>query len=94
MPASNTTRDVPPDSLAIYAVDPAAHTLQPVGYESTRGKRPRGFAFTPDERLLMVANQDSHNVVAFRVDGATGRLEATGEPVDVASPTCIAYLDV
>jgi 6-phosphogluconolactonase len=81
------------DSIALYAVDTATHTLQPIGHQSSGGRRPRGFSLTPDEKLLMVANQDSNNVVAFSVDAASGALEATGETAEVASPTCITYFE-
>jgi 6-phosphogluconolactonase len=80
------------DSVAIYAVDPGTHQLRSVGYAPTLGKRPRGFSFVPDSQLMMVANQDSNNVVAFTVDAETGQLRPTGESTEVASPTCVAYL--
>lgn len=80
------------DSIAIYAVDPATHRLRSVGFAPTLGKRPRGFSLVPDTALMLVANQDSNNVVAFAVDEHSGQLRATGEVAEVAAPTCITYL--
>jgi 6-phosphogluconolactonase len=63
--------------------------LKPSAFVSTGGREPRGFQLTPDGRLLLVANQNSNNVVTFAVDEATGGLEATGVVTDVPSPTCV-----
>ena len=40
----------------------------------TRGKTPRHFSLTPDERYVIVANQDSHNLSIFQRHDTTGKL--------------------
>ncbi|MBC7810775.1 MAG: beta-propeller fold lactonase family protein [Burkholderiales bacterium] len=42
---------------------------------------------------LLVANQDSDNVVTFRVDSESGRLTATGQITSVPSPVCVKVVD-
>jgi 6-phosphogluconolactonase len=40
---------------------------------------------------LLAANQDSNNVVVFRIDAETGRLSATGTEVEVPAPVCVNF---
>jgi YVTN family beta-propeller protein len=79
------------DSIAIFAVDGTTGELTPVGWESTRGRTPRFFTLGPSGTHLYAANQASDTVVIFRVDQATGKLAATGETIDVRTPTTIAF---
>ena len=80
------------DSIAVFSIDPAARTLTPVEYASTRGKTPRNFAIDPTGSYLLAANQDSNNVVAFRIDASTGRLTPTGQVLEFPSPVCITFV--
>ncbi len=58
----------------------------------TNGKRPRNFALDPSGSWLLVANQESDNVVVFRINSETGRLTATGEALRVPSPACVKFV--
>ena len=80
------------DSIAIFAVDPAAGTLSLIGFQSTLGKGPRMFAIDPTGNFLIAANQNSDNVVLFRIDPKTGKLTATGTTFTVSSPVCVTFL--
>jgi 6-phosphogluconolactonase len=82
------------DSIAVFTVDPAAGTLAPVEYASTRGKTPRNFAIDPTGSYLLAANQDSNSVVAFRIDTKTGQLTPTGQMLEFPSPVCIILVPV
>ena len=82
------------DSIAVFSIDPAAGTLTPVEYASTRGNTPRNFAIDPTGSYLLAANQDSNSVVAFRIDAKTGRLTPTGQVLEFPSPVCITFLAV
>jgi 6-phosphogluconolactonase (cycloisomerase 2 family) len=79
------------DSIAIYAVDNGSGRLNPIGWESTRGKKPRFFALDPMGEHLYAANEDSHTIVEFRIDQATGKLTHTGQVIETGSPTCIVF---
>jgi len=59
----------------------------------TGGAWPRNFALDPSGTLLLVANQRSDSIVAFRIDPATGRLMATGTRIDVPAPVCLRFVD-
>jgi 6-phosphogluconolactonase (cycloisomerase 2 family) len=65
--------------------------LSPIGWEPTQGKTPRFFAIEPSGTFLYAANQDSDTIVAFRVDGASGRLTPTGHVVKAGSPVSIVF---
>jgi len=80
------------DSLAIFAVDPEAGTLTPLGHQSTLGKNPRNFGLAPKGDYLLAANQDTNNIAAFAVDPATGQLTPTGHVTQVPAPVCIQWL--
>jgi 6-phosphogluconolactonase (cycloisomerase 2 family) len=82
------------DSVAIFVADPKNGLLSSVGWESTRGKRPRFIALDPSYRFLYAANEQSDTIVTFRVNSATGRLTPTGQMVSNASPVTIAFASV
>ena len=42
-------------------------------------------------RFLYAANQDSSNLVTFRIDQQTGQLEATGQVTEVGTPVCVIF---
>jgi 6-phosphogluconolactonase len=70
------------DSLGVFD----AHSLALVQRIACGGKSPRNFALSPEGRFLLVANQDSGNLVCFSVDERSGRLEPRGEVTVAPSP--------
>ncbi len=80
------------DSLAVFALDPAAQRFERREHVSTQGRTPRHFALDPAGRYLWAANQASHTLVMFRVDEATGRVQPLGQTREVGSPVCIRFL--
>ncbi|MDR3435100.1 lactonase family protein [Telmatospirillum sp.] len=79
------------DSIVVYGVGDGGE-LTLVNRIATGGRTPRNFAISPDGNILLVANQDSNNVTAFRVDRDSGRLTAIRERLPVASPSCLLFL--
>ena len=43
---------------------------------------------------LLAANQDTHNIAVFRIDGETGRLTPTGQSIEVGMPVCVQFLPI
>jgi len=80
------------NTLAVFAADETGK-LRFVEHEPTLGVRPRNFRIAPDGKFLLVANRESDNVVAFRIDAATGELEPTGCEVEVGSPSCVRFFE-
>lgn len=79
------------DSIAIFAIAPDG-TLTSVGQEPTGGKNPRNFALDPSGNFLLAANQNTCNIVTFRINKENGTLEKTGAEVEVPWPVCIKFL--
>ncbi len=56
---------------------------------STIGKRPRNFTISQDGNWLLVANQDTDNIIVFKVNKETGDLTNTGNTIKVSMPVCL-----
>lgn len=80
------------NSIAMYTIDRENGTLAFTGLMPVKGKTPRNFAIDPTGNWLLVANQNSDQIVSFRIDHKTGRLVDTGIIADVPSPVCIQFL--
>lgn len=78
------------ESLAVFAINPDG-TLKLVEITPCGGKHPRNFELSPDGRWLVCANQNSNNLVSFKVDPATGRLAPTGSVVTVPQGVCVLF---
>ena len=82
------------DSIAVFGFAAASGTLTCLEHQPTQGKTPRHFAFDPAGNWLLAENQESDNVVVFRVDMKTGRLSAAGQTVSVGAPVCAVFVDL
>lgn len=79
--------------IAIYSIDKATGILTLLGYQPTLGNTPRNFNFDPSGNFLLVANQDSDNIVVFSIDHNTGLLTDTGKRINVPSPVCVQWIE-
>ncbi|MGC8668486.1 MAG: lactonase family protein [Chthonomonadales bacterium] len=79
------------DSIAVFRIDTDSGKLVPIGWQSTQGKTPRGFAVDPTGKWLIAANQDTDNLVVFHIRKEDGRLEPAGPPVKVVRPVCVLF---
>jgi 6-phosphogluconolactonase len=80
------------NNITIFTIDAAKGTLKLAGAVATKGKTPRNFVIDPTGAFLLAANEDSGNIVVFRIDPATGGLTATGQTVEVPAPVGIAFV--
>ena len=62
-------------------------------HQPTLGRGPRAVRVDPAGRYLLAGNLDSCNLAVFRIAEA-GRLEPTGAPVEVSSPSSIVFAAV
>ncbi len=79
------------DSIACYGIGTGGQ-LSLLRIEPSLGAGPQNLAITPDDRLLLCANMPGNNVAVFRIDPGSGNLASAGEPVSIASPSCIVTL--
>ena len=89
-----SNRDGAASTLAIFAIDANSGSLNLLGHESTRGNTPRNFGIHPDGDVLLVANQDSNSVAAFRLDAGSGALTFVSETDVTDKAWCVRFLVV
>lgn len=87
-----TTRDSA-NIITAFKVDQKTGKLSVIGSQPVMGKTPRNFNFDPGGDYLLVANQNSDNVVIFKINHQTGMLTDTGNRIDVGSPVCIKWIE-
>lgn len=81
------------NELVIYAINENGE-LNYAGRQPTLGKTPRNFVIDPAGNFLLVANQDSNEVVIFKRDNKTGLLTPTGKKILVSRPVCLKFVVV
>ena len=81
------------NNIAMYAIDETTGQLQLLGHQPSLGKTPRNFVIHPNGQFLLVANQDSGNVVTFRIDENTGMLQETGINTQIPTPVCLKFVE-
>jgi 6-phosphogluconolactonase len=87
--ASN--RDVS-NTIAIFRINQQVGRLTAIGHQSTLGRTPRNFNFDPSGNYLLVANQNTDDVVIFSIDHRTGLLHDTGNRIQVGNPVCLKWI--
>jgi 6-phosphogluconolactonase len=76
------------DSIAVYKVI-ADGTLKLSQLAPTYGKMPRDFNFSTDEKILIVAHQETDNVTTFFRDEKTGLLTEIQHDYQVPEAVCV-----
>ena len=97
---------VSPDGLFVYGTD-RGNANEIVTYAINQktgeltfvernkvGRAPRNFIIDPSGTYLLVANQDSNNIIIFKRDIATGKLTLTDNKIDVGAPVCLKLVAV
>jgi len=80
------------DTISAFSIDSVKGTLKLKDEYPTMGKTPRNFAVDPTGKFLLAANQESNNIVVFRIDSTTGALTPTGEVTEGPAPVCITFV--
>jgi 6-phosphogluconolactonase len=81
-----------PDTIGVFAIDPAKGTLSEVEEMPSGGTMPRSFAIDPTGKYLLTANELSGNVVLFRIDSNTGKLLPAGSEAKIDVPVSIVFV--
>lgn len=81
------------NSIAVFAINQKNGQIRPVTHQPTLGKTPRNFNLDPSGNFLLVANQNSDNIVIFKRDKKTGMLKALDKQIQVPNPVCIKWAD-
>lgn len=79
-------------TVAIFLVDKEKGTLRQIAYESTLGREPRNFTIDPTGNWLLVGDQDSNQIVIYRIDKATGGLTPLPTRIKVPQPSYLRVM--
>ena len=60
-----------------------------IGHVPTGGKTPRNFWLDPRGEFVIVANQETDNLVVFRRNANTGMLTPAGHELKIPAPVCV-----
>ena len=82
------------NTIAIFKIDNATGTLKTVGHQFTMGNIPRNFNLDPTGDFLLVANQDSDEIVIFKRNQQSGLLTDTKKRIRVGKPVCLKWMKV
>jgi 6-phosphogluconolactonase len=82
------------NDIVVFEVHPGSGKLKRVGAVSCGGSKPRNFTIDPTGHFLLVANQESNNVVIFKRDMQTGQLTPTGTSLQIGNPVCLKWWPV
>jgi len=93
-----------PDGRFLYASERGTSTLTacsiaPDGMlsvvdQSETETFPRGFAIDPRGRFLLAVGQESHHLSVYRIDPATGRLDAGARYATARNPNWVEIVDL
>jgi 6-phosphogluconolactonase len=86
-----TNRGTANDITAFAVADDGA--LNFIQQIPTGGAGPRNFALSPDEKHLLVANQQTGNIVIFERNAKTGLLTASGKQIEADKPVCLLFFE-
>jgi 6-phosphogluconolactonase len=81
------------NTIAMFTIHQKNGKLQLLGHQSTKGKTPRNFVIDPTGTFLLVANQNTNNVITFRIDPTSGKLKETGIETEIPSPVCLKFVE-
>jgi 6-phosphogluconolactonase len=80
------------NTITIFSININTGKLTRIKEQPVLGLTPRNFSISPNGNFLLVANQNSDNIVVFKRDKNTGLLTDTGTRVDVPNPVCIKWI--
>lgn len=81
------------NEIVLYSIDKKGK-LKLINRQSVLGKMPRNFAIDPTGKYLLVANQNTNEVIIFTRDQKTGMLTPTGKKIEVEKPVCLKFAPV
>lgn len=79
------------DSITAFSITPGHGRLTLMQRVSCEGNAPRHFAIDPSGKWLVIANQESANLVILKCDAHSGKLSATGRQYPLDSPVCVVF---
>ena len=78
------------DCVTCFDVDQSTGLLAPLFRLKIPGRTPRHAAMSPDGRLLLIACQDSNEILVYRRDEASGGLSIISSNA-ISTPSCVLF---
>jgi 6-phosphogluconolactonase len=82
------------NTIGIFSINTTSGELVWVDHQSTLGRTPRNFNFDPTGNFLLVANQNTDDIIIFKRDKNTGLLTDTGKKIRIPKPVCLKWIAV
>jgi 6-phosphogluconolactonase len=79
------------NDISVYAIDQATGNLIFVQRATSFGKNPRDFIIDPTGNFLILANQDSDNILVYKIDKASGQINRASADIVVGNPVCLKF---
>ena len=77
--------------ISAFKINDTNGTLTIIQNIDSEGEIPRDFEISPSGKLMLVANQNSDNIVLFKIDQNSGTLSKTDKSFHVLTPVCIKF---
>ncbi len=77
------------NTITIFSINTLTGKLTLKGYQPVKGTAPRNFIIDPTGKYLLVANQNTDNIVIFKRNTVTGLLDDKTEEIKVLKPVCL-----
>jgi len=77
-------------SISLFSIEDDG-MLKYVESYNTGGMVPRDFTISPNGKFLLVANQNSGNIVTFRIDENSGKLTKEDNEFSIKTPVCLKF---
>ncbi|TRX60045.1 lactonase family protein [Fulvivirga sp. M361] len=79
------------NGITILSFDKISEKIVLIGFVSSGGKTPRDMNIDPDGNWLICANQDSDNLIVFRIHQTSGRLSQISVNEEIKTPSCVLF---
>jgi 6-phosphogluconolactonase len=82
------------NEIVAYSIDAESGQLKYIDRYPVSGKTPRNFVIDPTGKFLLVANQDSNNIVVFKINPGNGQLAIAFIQNNISMPVCLKLVPV
>ena len=90
--ANRAINDGTVNNIAVFSINEESGELELIQSQDSKGLVPRDFTISPDGNFLFVANQNSNTIITFKINQETGKLEETGNVLEISTPVCLKFL--
>jgi 6-phosphogluconolactonase len=80
------------NTISTFSFSNKTNELSLIEVQSTLGKTPRNFMVENNDNYVLVANQNSDNIVFYKRDKSTGKLTPTSLRINVGKPACLKLI--